>query len=409
MVVETRYYDILEVEVTATDNEIKKAYRKLAMKYHPDKNPDEGERFKEISHAYEILSDPDTRATYDQYGEEGPGGGDGGFGMSADELFANLFGGGFGGGDFYGGPPPRRPRKGETMKYPLSVRLEDLYMGKHTKLALEKNVICSNCDGKGGKTGATRKCGSCQGRGFKVAMRQVGMGMIQQMQVPCEDCGHTGEIAKDRCKKCKGKKVTVEKKFLDIFIEKGMGNGQKIVQKGEGDQEPGIEPGDVIIVLNQKEHDVFERKGADLLCKVKISLTEALCGFDKVLITHLDGRGIQVKNLPGNVIKPGMVKRVPNEGMPTYKHPDNRGDLYIQFDVEFPNDGFAAIEQLKQLETTLPKRQTASSTKHEIIDECHLMNATLETFGSYQSRNAYDEDDSEGEHEGQGSFGCRQQ
>lgn len=142
---------------------------------------------------------------------------------------------------------------------------------------------------------------------------------------------------------------------------------------------------------------------------MKISLTEALCGFDKVLITHLDGRGIQVKNLPGNVIKPGMVKRVPNEGMPTYKHPDNRGDLYIQFDVEFPNDGFAAIEQLKQLETILPKRQTALSTKHEIIDECHLMNATLETFGSYQSRNAYDEDDSEGEHEGQGSFGCRQQ
>lgn len=138
------------------------------MKYHPDKNPEEGERvntslfpcfifdtciqFKEISHAYEILSDPQARAAYDQYGEEGPGGSGGGFGMSADELFANLFGGGgdfgFGGGfggDFHGGP--RRPRKGESMKYPLSVTLEDLYLGKHTKLALEKNVICSNCDG----------------------------------------------------------------------------------------------------------------------------------------------------------------------------------------------------------------------------------------------------------------------
>lgn len=419
MVAETRYYEILEVEASATDNEIKKAYRKLAMKYHPDKNPDEGERFKEISHAYEVLSDPDARASYDQFGEEGPGGGGAGFGMSADELFANLFGGGgggggdfgFGGGEFYGaGGGSRRPRKGETMKYPLSVKLEDLYMGKRTKLALEKNVICSNCDGKGGKTGATRKCGTCKGRGFKVAMRQVGMGMIQQMQVPCDDCGHTGEIAKDRCKKCKGKKVTVEKKYLDIYIEKGMSSGQKIVQKGEGDQEPGVEPGDVVIVLNQNDHEVFERKGADLLCKVKISLTEALCGFDKVLVTHLDGRGIQVKNLPGNVIKPGMVKRVPNEGMPTYKHHDNRGDLYIQFDVEFPNDGFAAIEQLKQLETILPKRQPNTLQKHEIIDECNLINATLEAFGSsHQSRNAYDEDDSEEEHEGHGGFGCSQQ
>ncbi|KAG0744414.1 hypothetical protein G6F62_004061 [Rhizopus arrhizus] len=410
MVAETRYYEVLEVETDATEHEIKKA-----MKYHPDKNPDEGDRFKEISHAYEILSDPEARATYDQFGEEGPGGAGGGFGMSADELFANLFGGGggdfgFGGGDFYGGPPPQRPRKGESMKYPLSVSLEDLYMGKHTKLALEKNVICSNCDGKGGKTGATRKCGTCKGRGFKVAMRQVGMGMIQQMQVPCDDCGHTGEIAKDRCKKCKGKKVTVEKKYIDVFIEKGMSDGQKIVQKGEGDQEPGIEPGDVILVLDQKEHAVFERKGADLLCKVKISLTEALCGFDKAIVTHLDGRGIRVKNLPGNVIKPGMVKRVSNEGMPTYKRPDNRGDLYIQFDVEFPDDGFAAVEKLKGLETILPKGSTNASEKHDIVDECHLMSATLEAFGSSsQSRNAYDEDDSDEEEDGQGGIRCAQQ
>ncbi|ORE12724.1 hypothetical protein BCV71DRAFT_190558 [Rhizopus microsporus] len=384
------------------------------MKYHPDKNPEEGERFKEISHAYEILSDPQARAAYDQYGEEGPGGSGGGFGMSADELFANLFGGGgdfgFGGGfggDFHGGP--RRPRKGESMKYPLSVTLEDLYLGKHTKLALEKNVICSNCDGKGGKTGATKKCVTCNGRGFKVAMRQVGMGMLQQMQIPCDDCGRTGEIAKDRCKRCKGKKVTVEKKFLDIYIEKGMTHGQKIVQKGEGDQEPGIEPGDVILVLDQKEHAVFERKGTDLLCKVKISLTEALCGFDKVIVTHLDGRGIQVKHEPGYVIKPGTVKRIPNEGMPTYKRPENRGDLYVEFDIEFPNDHFAAIEQLKQLETILPKREATSIT-HDIVDECHLMNASMESFGaSTQSRNAYDEDDSEDEDQDQGGIRCAQQ
>lgn len=388
------------------------------MKYHPDKNPDEGERFKEISHAYEILSDPESRATYDQFGEDGPGHGHGGgYGMSADDLFANLFGGGGGGGfdfggDFHGmggGGMPRRPRKGESMKYPLSVTLEDLYLGKKTKLALEKNVICSNCDGKGGKTGATKKCGACKGRGFQVAMRQVGMGMIQQMQVPCAECDHTGEIAKDRCKKCKGKKVTVEKKYLDVFIEKGMENGQKIAMKGEGDQEPGVEPGDVILVLNQKEHATFTREGNDLLCKVKVSLTEALCGFDKVIVTHLDGRGIQVSHPAGMVIRPGMVKRIPNEGMPTYKRPDNRGDLYIEFDVEFPADNFASGSELSNLESILPKRRKQVA-KQEIIDECNLIDATMDSFGaSTHSRNAYDEDDSEDDEGQGGGVRCAQQ
>ncbi|KAI8887621.1 hypothetical protein K501DRAFT_175216 [Backusella circina FSU 941] len=387
------------------------------MKYHPDKNPEEGDRFKEISHAYEILSDPDKRASYDRFGEEGPGGG-GGYGMSADDLFANLFGGGgggggfdFGGGDFYGGGGgmPRRPRKGETSRSPLSVTLEDLYLGKRTKLALQKNIICTNCEGKGGKTGATKKCTSCQGRGFSVAMRQVGMGMIQQMQVPCTDCNHTGEIAKDRCKKCKGKKVTVEKKYLEVFIEKGMTDGQKIVMRGEGDQEPGVEPGDVILVLSQKEHKTFQREGNDLLCEVTISLTEALCGFDKVIVTHLDGRGIHVKHPAGSVIKPGMVKRIPNEGMPTYKRPDTRGDLYVKFDVEFPSDNFAASGELGKLEALLPKRKQ-ETTKHEIIDECGLVPGNLDAFGaSGQSRNAYDEDEDYEDEDEQPGVRCAQQ
>lgn len=262
---------------------------------------------------------------------------------------------------------------------------------------------------KGGKTGATKKCGACKGRGYQVAMRQVGMGMIQQMQVPCQECDHTGAIAKDRCKKCKGKKVTVEKKFLDVFIEKGMENGQKIAMKGEGDQEPGVEPGDVILVLNQKEHKTFTREGNDLLAKVKITLTEALCGFDKVLVTHLDGRGIQVMHPAGTIIKPGMVKRIPNEGMPTYKRPDNKGDLYIEFDVEFPKDNFATTEQLSNLESILPKRKRERQ-EQEIIDECRLMDATMEAFGaSTTSRNAYDEDDSEDEEDDQGGVRCAQQ
>ncbi|KAI8388388.1 uncharacterized protein BYT42DRAFT_559912 [Radiomyces spectabilis] len=417
MVVETKYYEVLSVETDASDHEIRKAYRKLAMKYHPDKNPEEGERFKEISHAYEILSDPEKRERYDRFGEEGPGGGGGfgGAGMSADDLFANLFGGGFdfGGGGFagagFGGGMPNRPRRGESMKYPLSVNLEDLYNGKRTKLALEKNVICSNCSGKGGKTGAVKKCATCKGRGFQVAMRQIGMGMIQQMQVPCGDCNSTGEIAKDRCKKCKGKKVTVEKKFLEVFIEKGMKDGQKIVMKGEGDQEPGVEPGDVVLVLNQKDHPVFKREGADLLCHVTISLTEALCGFDKIIVTHLDGRGIHVKHPAGQVIKPGMVKRIPNEGMPIFKRSDDKGDLFVQFDVEFPDNMFASVDKIKSLEAILPARKTDSKPTPEIVDECALIEGDMDNFGaSGQSRQAYEEDNYSDD-EGQGGINCAQQ
>ncbi|KAI8143087.1 hypothetical protein BJV82DRAFT_613462 [Fennellomyces sp. T-0311] len=419
MAVEATYYEILNVETTASDHEIRRAYKKLAMKYHPDKNPDEGERFKEISHAYEILSDPERRAHYDQFGEGNDGGFGGGFGggMSADDLFANLFGGGGGasfgggfGGASFGGPP--RPRKGENMKYPLQVSLEDLYNGKRTKMALEKNVICTTCSGRGGKTGAVKKCAACNGRGFQVAMRQLGMGMVQQMQVPCEDCNSSGKVVKDKCKKCRGKKVTVEKKYLDIYIEKGMMDGQKICMKGEGDQEPGIEPGDVNLVLQQKEHPVFERKGSDLLCHVKITLAEALCGFNKVVVKHLDGRGVHVTHPAGQVIKPGTVKRVPNEGMPHYRRTDNHGDLYIQFDVEFPEDYFATPDNIAVLASILPKAKptAVSSAKYEIVDECAMISGDLSSFGAAgQSRNAYDEDDSEDEQGGGGGINCAQQ
>lgn len=163
--------------------------------------------------------------------------------MSADDLFEQMFGGGFfggasfGGGSFGGGGGAPRRRKGENMKYPLKVSLEDLYLGKRTKMALEKSVICNKCNGRGGKTGAVRPCKDCKGRGFRVAVRQMGMGLMQQMQVPCDTCHSTGEIVKDRCRRCRGRKVVDEKKFLDVYVERGMAEGQRICMRGEGDQE----------------------------------------------------------------------------------------------------------------------------------------------------------------------------
>jgi DnaJ family protein A protein 2 len=173
-------YDLLEVSPTATEAELKKQYRKLALKYHPDKNPDAGDKFKDISHAYDVLSDPQKREMYDRFGEEGDQQQNG---MTPEDLFSHFFGGG----------RERRtgPRKGKDMMHPLKVSLEDLYKGKVSKLALQKQVICGKCNGKGGKDGAVQKCTQCKGTGAKTVIRQMGF-MVQQFQTQCDNCSGTG-------------------------------------------------------------------------------------------------------------------------------------------------------------------------------------------------------------------------
>ena len=278
------------------------------MKYHPDKNPNAGERFKEISHAYEVLSDEQKRNIYDQYGEEGLSGEGPGMGAgSAEELFAQFFGGGLGGGIFgdRGASQPRGPRKGRDLVHALKVTLEDLYKGKVSKLALQKTVLCPKCKGKGGKEGSIKTCKGCNGTGQKIVMRQMGP-MIQRFQALCPDCNGEGEIipAKDKCKECHGKKVTNERKVLNVHVDKGMQEGQRITFTGEADQAPNTIPGDVIFVIETKEHDRFQRKGDDLFYHAKIDLLTALAG-GQIAVEHLDERVLLVNILPGEVIKPG--------------------------------------------------------------------------------------------------------
>ncbi|KAG9301436.1 hypothetical protein G9A89_018108 [Geosiphon pyriformis] len=383
------YYDLLGISPEASENEIKKA-----MKYHPDKNPDEdaSERFKEISHAYDVLSDPEQRRLYDQYGEEGLNGGSTG-GLSPEDLFSFFdFGGAF------PGAPKARPKRGADITKPFSVTLEDLYNGKTAKISLQKDIVCPTCQGKGGRTGATKKCHSCNGNGIKVITRQIGPGMIQRSQTLCQNCNGEGEVIreKDRCKKCKGTKVISEKKYLDIFIEKGMQNGQKIIMAGEADQEPGVETGDVILHLQQKPHDVFERQGNDLKTKVTITLTEALCGFSKVLVKHLDKRGLVVNHPAGEVIKPGDIKCIVDEGMPTYKQPYDKGNLYIEFDIKFPESMWASPEMLNVLESVLPARPPPEKTnRNDVIDEVQLVERDFTQFGNKKEKvgNVWDEED----------------
>nr|GMD65117.1 DnaJ protein homolog 2-like [Ipomoea batatas] len=405
----SKYYEVLGVSKSASEDELKKAYRKAAMKNHPDKGGDP-EKFKELSQAYEVLSDPEKREVYDQYGEdalkEGMGGGAGAH--SPFDIFESFFGGSFGGGHHFGGPfggggssSRSRKRQGEDVIHTLRVSLEDLYNGTTKKLSLSRNKLCHKCKGKGSKSGATGRCNGCRGTGMKVSTRQIAPGMIQQMQHVCPDCRGSGEAIseRDKCTQCKGSKVTQEKKVLEVHVEKGMQNGQKIVFTGEADEAPDTITGDIVFVIQQREqHPKFKRKFDDLYMEHTLSLTEALCGFHFVL-THLDGRQLLIKSGPGEVIKPDQSKAINDEGMPHHQRPFMKGRLYINFDVEFPEPGAVSPEACRALETILPLKPSQSSLPIN-LDECEEttlqeVNIEEEMRRKEQQRQqeAYDSDD----------------
>ncbi|CAK6951144.1 dnaJ homolog subfamily A member 2-like [Scomber scombrus] len=376
-VVDTKLYDILGVSPSASENELKKAYRKLAKEYHPDKNPDAGDKFKEISFAYEVLTNPEKKELYDRYGEQGlREGGGGGPGM--DDIFSHIFGGGLFG--FMGGQGRGRNggrRRGDDMVHPLN---------------------------QGGKAGAVQKCVACRGRGMRIMIRQLAPGMVQQMQSVCTDCNGEGEVIneKDRCKKCEGHKVSKETKLLEVHVDKGMRHGQKITFSGEADQAPGVEPGDIVLVLQEKEHEEFRRDGNDLHMVQRIGLVEALCGF-QLTVTHLDGRQLLVKYPPGKVIEPGSIRMVKGEGMPQYRNPFEKGDLYLKFDVQFPENNWISPEKLNELECLLPARAenpviTADAEEVDLTEFDRSQGS-----GGGARREAYnDSSDEEGGHHGPG-------
>jgi len=348
MVKDRKYYEILEVAPEASDHDLKKAYRKLALKYHPDKNPEGSERFKLISQAYEVLSDPKKRAVYDQHGEDGIKEGAGaGPGMDPRDIFSMFFGGGFGNGHSY------QSNKVRNSVHQISVPLEKLYTGSKKTLKLSHNVICQKCNGAGGEH--VTPCTTCHGRGVEFLTHRIGPNMFQRLQKPCSVCEGEGEIIKDMCKTCRGKKKIKVDELIEIHIEKGTRDGHRIPFYGKGDQEPGMEPGDLIIVIDEIEHPIFTRRGDHLFMTMQLELVEALCGTTKVVET-LDKRQLVFQILPGEVIKHNEKRVVHSEGMPHHRNPDERGDLVINFKVNFPDR--IPQKSIKQLTELLPGKST---------------------------------------------------
>ena len=319
-----KYYNIFGVGRNATAEEIRKVYRKLVIKLHPDKGGDPG-KFEEMQNAYEVLTDPQKREVYDKYGEEGL---KKGMGDTMDFDPFSFFGG-FGGGH----RNTKRKCKGKMVQ--LHVTLEEAYNGGRKEGEFTKRIICPKCKGNGSANPNDKTtCSGCRGKGVKTVVQKMG-NMMFQSQSPCDECNGEGTIIKEKCKECKGQKVKNIKHKFKVDIDKGVPDGHRYTFKEEGDQFPDVDNGDLIIEIYLDKHKDFIRKGADLIYKCEITLLQALTGL-KIVITHLDGRKILIFSKPGEIIKPLTLKTVKELGMPFFNSPYRFGHLYIDFQIDFP-------------------------------------------------------------------------
>lgn len=329
----------------------------MAKVHHPDKGGDE-HYIKEINCAYEILSDPEKRAKYDKYGLAGLQEDDAKDNRS--DLFSMFF-----------GDRADRPRRGADINHTLKVSLGDLYKGKMVKLAITRNVII----------GSVKECNNCEATGSINVIRPVSLGYVEQVQMRCDDCRGDGYIFK----------TSRVREALEVCVERGMKHKQKIVVRNMADMKPNTVPGDLNFILEVKEHPVFTRKGADLLISKKVSLNEALCGFEWK-IEHLDGRNLIVRSTPGEVIQPQtadrkrFVKIISGEGMPSHGNPFIRGNLYVMFTVEFPSEGDLDEDVVATLRKLLPKPSSKSDTADldmdaETTEVVHLDAGDVKDFG----------------------------
>lgn len=362
-------YEELGVTRKSSSDEIKKAYRKLALKNHPDKGGD-SEKFKKIQAAYDILSDPDKKSKYDQFGLEGVQNDN----MATDEtnIFESFFGSRRGFNMNFRG----RDRKAKDTTFPITCTLKDLYSGKKIKIAINRRV----------KSGEPIKCSGCEGHGSVIKTMHIGPGMIQQIQSSCSNCEGTGV-------KCNMK---TERKVIELDIEKGTPDNHSIRIEGAGHETPGVKTSDVVFTLNVKKSDAFTRKNNDLYTKIDISLTEALFGCKFALI-HLDNRILNIsyeKNFNIKYLDDPIVKCIPDEGMPFFNEENKKGKLYIVFKIKFPSVEGISNEDKDILKNILPKalnshHSSGSSNVYQLkdVDTKFVDAKEREEYGYNQEKN----------------------
>ena len=351
------YYETLGTDRSATQDELKKSYRKLAMKYHPDQNQGNAEaeqKFKEISEAYDILRDEQKRAAYDQCGhaafENGGGGGRGGHhggfgggGGGFSDIFSEVFGGDFGGG---GGGGRRRQsqgrQRGGDLRYNMTISLEEAFEGKQTTIDVPSQVSCESCSGSGSEDkSGSKTCGTCGGQGV-VHMRQ-GFFTIERT---CHTCGGQGQIIKNPCKKCRGTGRVHKNKKLSVNIPKGISDGVRIRLSGEGEAGMrGASSGDLYLFIRVKSHNIFEVEGEHLFCHVPISFVTAAIGGE-IEVPTIEGKKAKMTIPKGT--QTGKQFRLKGKGMSIMKRV-SRGDLYIEVVVEVPTG--LSKEQIKLIES----------------------------------------------------------
>lgn len=335
------YYEVLGVSKSASDSELKSAYRKLAKKYHPDMNPGDKEaeaKFKEASEAYSVLSDPDKRRQYDQFGhaafEGGAGGGAGGFdfsGMDMSDIFGDIF------GDFFGGGRSRAqsngPMKGQNLHHTIRITFEEACFGTEKELDLPLQDECESCHGTGAKAGTTPEtCSKCGGKGQVVFTQQSLFGMVRNVQT-CPDCRGTGKIIREKCPDCHGSGYITRKRKISVTVPAGIDNGQSIRIRGKGD--PGVNGGprgDLLVEVAVSRHPIFQRQGIDIYSSAPITFAQAALGGD-----------VRIKTVDGEVeytVKPGTQTdtriRLRGKGVPSLRNKSIRGDQYVTLVVQVP-------------------------------------------------------------------------